>query len=77
MVMAGRLQGSQCLSLSPRERLTQSLFQGVMDDVKMDAGDIPVALSHSHFRVVMSEIRGHLKALAEISKEFVFSSLLA
>ena len=55
----------------------QALFQGVTDEVKVDAGDIPVALSHSHFRVVMSEMRGHLKALAEISKEFVFSSLLA
>ena len=47
------------------------------DDVKMDAGDMPVAVSHSHFRVVMSEIWGHLKALAEISGEFVFNFLLS
>ena len=77
VVMAGQFKVSACLRLSPRECLTQVLFQGVMADVKMDAGDIPVALSHSHFRVVMSEIRGHLKALAEISMEFVFSPLLA
>ena len=77
MVMAGHLQGSQCLSLSPWERLTQSLFQGVMDDVKMDAGDVLVALSHSRFKVVMSEIWGHLKALAEISREFVFNVLIS
>ena len=77
MVMAGHLQGSQCLSLSPRERLTQSLFQGVMDDVKMDAGDVLVALSHCRFKVVMSEIWGHLKALAEISREFVFNVLIS
>lgn len=42
-------------------------------DVKMDAGDVLVALSHSHFKAVMSEIQGHLKALAEISREFVFN----
>ena len=77
MVMAGRFKASMCLSLSPRECLTQALFQDVTDEVKVDAGDIPVALSHSHFRVVMSEMGGHLKALAEISTEFVFSSLLA
>lgn len=45
------------------------------DDVKMDAGNIPVAVSH--FRVVMSEIWGHLKGLAEISREFVFNFLLS
>lgn len=74
--MAGRFKVSECLSLSPRECLTRALFQGVTD-VKMDAGDIPVALSHSHFRVVMSEIRGHLKSLAEISGEFVFNFLIS
>ena len=77
MVMAGRFKVSACLRLCPQECLTQALFQGVTDDVKVGAGDIPVALSHSHLRVVMSEIRGRPKALAEISREFVFSSLLA
>ncbi|KAK4806745.1 hypothetical protein QYF61_016515 [Mycteria americana] len=43
-----------------------------MDDVRIAAGDVLVALSHSHFKVVMSEMRGHLKALADISKEFMF-----
>lgn len=76
MAMAGWLQGSECFSLSPQGCLTWVLFQGVMDDVKMDAGDVLVALSHSRFRVVMSEIWGHLKALAEVSRESVFSVLI-
>ena len=45
--------------------------------MKVDAGDIAVALSHSHFRVVMSEIWGHLSALVEISRESVFSVLVS
>lgn len=43
----------------------------------MDAGLVLLALSHSHFKVVMSEIWGHLKALAEISREFVFHVLIS
>ncbi len=39
----------------------------------MDAGDVLVALSHSQFKVVMSVMWGHLKALEEISREFVFN----
>ena len=62
---------------SPWECLTQALFQGVVDDVRMAAGDVLVALSHSHFKVVMPEMGGHLKALAEISKEFMFSVLIS
>ncbi|KAK4805893.1 hypothetical protein QYF61_025760 [Mycteria americana] len=65
--MASRLQGSECLRLLPGSSVT--------DDVKVAAGDVLVALSHSHFRAVMSEIRGHLKALAELSKEFVFNRI--
>ena len=75
--MAGHLQGSQCLRVSPHECLAWALFQAVTCDVKVDAGDIPVALSHSHFRVVMSEIWGHLNALVEISRESVFSVLVS
>ena len=48
-----------------------------MDDVRMAAGDVLVALSHFHFKVVMYEMRGHLKALAELSKEFMFSVLIS
>ena len=42
-----------------------------------DVGDILVALSHSHFRVVMPEILGHLKALAGISRVFVFTFMIS
>ncbi|KAM6191597.1 uncharacterized protein WM294_012647 [Sarcoramphus papa] len=71
--MAGHLQGSQCLTLPPHECLAWALFQAVTCDGKVDAGDIPVALSHSHFRVVMSEIWGHLNArsLSELGLERV------
>ncbi|KAK4805873.1 hypothetical protein QYF61_025740 [Mycteria americana] len=68
-----RLQVPQAF---PWECLMQALFQSVTDDVKVDAGDVLVAVSHCHFRAMMSEIRGHLKALAELSKEFVFNVLI-
>lgn len=82
MAMAGRFKVSECLRLSPQECPTWALFQGVTDDVKMDAGAVLVDLplghgGHPHFRVVVSEIWGHLKALAETSREFVFNVLIS
>ena len=71
-MVAGRLKASECLSLCPQERLSQALFQGV----KMGAGDVLVPPSGSHFKVVMPEVRDHLKALAEISRDFVFHLVL-
>ena len=47
MAMAGWFKDSEDLSLSPRDCLRRALFQGMRDDVKMDAGDVLVALSHS------------------------------
>ena len=42
----------------------------------MGAGDILVPPPGSHFKVVMPEVRVHLKALTEISRDFVFHLVL-
>lgn len=51
--------------------MTRGLSKGVKVDVKVDVGSVLVA--PSHLEVVMSEIWGHLKALAELRREFVFN----
>ncbi|NXK56192.1 MRO2B protein, partial [Chauna torquata] len=43
--------------------------------VRMAASDVLVALARSHFSFVMAELQGQLKALGEISKEFVLITL--
>ncbi|NXL96101.1 MRO2A protein, partial [Alectura lathami] len=49
--------------------------QGVMDNVRMAASNVLVALARSHFSLVMAELQGHLKAMTGISKEFVLVTL--
>jgi len=52
-----------------------TLFQGVPDSVRMAASDVLVALARTHFSLVMAELQGHLKAVGEMSKEFVLLTL--
>ncbi|XP_021248711.1 maestro heat-like repeat-containing protein family member 2B [Numida meleagris] len=49
--------------------------QGVTDNVRMAASNVLVALARSHFSLVMAELQGHLKAVGEMSKEFVLITL--
>ncbi|XP_040510019.1 maestro heat-like repeat-containing protein family member 2A isoform X1 [Gallus gallus] len=49
--------------------------QGVPDSVRMAASDVLVALARTHFSLVMAELQGHLKAVGEMSKEFVLLTL--
>ena len=51
------------------------LFQGVPDSVRMAASNVLVALARTHFSLVMAELQGHLKAVGEMSKEFVLLTL--
>ena len=52
-----------------------TLFQGVLDSVRMAASNVLVALARTHFTLVMAELQGHLKAVGEMSKEFVLVTL--
>ncbi|XP_021254270.1 maestro heat-like repeat-containing protein family member 2A [Numida meleagris] len=49
--------------------------QGAMDNVRTAASNVLVALARSHFSLVMAELQGHLKAVAEMSKEFALVTL--
>ncbi|XP_040517110.1 maestro heat-like repeat-containing protein family member 2B [Gallus gallus] len=49
--------------------------QGVPDSVRMAASNVLVALARTHFTLVMAELQGHLKAMGEMSKEFVLVTL--
>ncbi|XP_068797128.1 maestro heat-like repeat-containing protein family member 2B [Struthio camelus] len=49
--------------------------QGVTEDVRTAASDVLVALARSHFDSVMYELQCHLRALGEISEDFVFVTL--
>ncbi|XP_040513257.1 maestro heat-like repeat-containing protein family member 2B [Gallus gallus] len=49
--------------------------QGVLDSVRMAASNVLVALARTHFTLVMAELQGHLKAVGEMSKEFVLVTL--
>ncbi|XP_021247695.1 maestro heat-like repeat-containing protein family member 2B, partial [Numida meleagris] len=49
--------------------------QGATDNVRMAASNVLVALARSHFSLVMAELQGHLKAVAEMSKEFALVTL--
>ena len=51
------------------------LFQGVPDSVRMAASNVLVALARTHFTLVMAELQSHLKAMGEMSKEFVLVTL--
>ena len=52
-----------------------ALFQGVPDGVRMAASNALGALARTHFTLVMAELQGHLKAVGEMSKEFVLLTL--
>ena len=52
-----------------------TLFQGVTGNVRMAASNALVALARTHFTLVMAELQGHLKAMGEMSKEFVLLTL--
>ena len=52
-----------------------TLFQGVPDSVRMAASNVLVALARTHFTLVMAELQSHLKAMGEMSKEFVLVTL--
>ena len=52
-----------------------TLFQGVPDSVRTAASNVLVALARTHFSLVMAELQGHLKAVGEMSKEFVLLTL--
>eukprot|EP00076_Gallus_gallus_P042277 XP_025007815.1 maestro heat-like repeat-containing protein family member 2A [Gallus gallus] len=49
--------------------------QGVPDSVRTAASNVLVALARTHFTLVMAELQGHLKAVGEMSKEFVLVTL--
>ncbi|XP_021246173.1 maestro heat-like repeat-containing protein family member 2A [Numida meleagris] len=49
--------------------------QGATDNVRTAASNVLVALARSHFSLVMAELQGHLKAVAEMSKEFALVTL--
>eukprot|EP00076_Gallus_gallus_P036403 XP_025001941.1 maestro heat-like repeat-containing protein family member 2A isoform X3 [Gallus gallus] len=49
--------------------------QGVPDSVRMAASNVLVALARTHFTLVMAELQSHLKAMGEMSKEFVLVTL--
>ncbi|XP_010226857.1 PREDICTED: maestro heat-like repeat-containing protein family member 2A, partial [Tinamus guttatus] len=49
--------------------------QGVTEDVQTAASNVLVALARSHFESVMCELQCHLRALGEISQDFVFITL--
>ncbi|XP_067153088.1 maestro heat-like repeat-containing protein family member 2B [Apteryx mantelli] len=49
--------------------------QGVTEDVRTAASDVLVALARSHFDSVMYELQRHMRALGEISEDFVFVTL--
>ncbi|XP_021243761.1 maestro heat-like repeat-containing protein family member 2A [Numida meleagris] len=49
--------------------------QGVTDNLRVAASNVLVALARSHFSLVMAELQGHLKAMGEMSKEFVLITL--
>ncbi|XP_068797119.1 maestro heat-like repeat-containing protein family member 2B, partial [Struthio camelus] len=49
--------------------------QGVTEGVRTAASDVLVALARSHFDSVMYELQCHLRALGEISEDFVFVTL--
>ena len=43
--------------------------------MRMAASNVLVALARTHFSLVMAELQGHLKAVGEMSKEFVLITL--
>ncbi|XP_021247683.1 maestro heat-like repeat-containing protein family member 2B [Numida meleagris] len=49
--------------------------QGATDNVRTAASNVLVALARSHFSLVMAELQGHLKAVAEMSKQFALVTL--
>ncbi|XP_021247680.1 maestro heat-like repeat-containing protein family member 2A [Numida meleagris] len=65
-----RASGSLLCRVSPG-----TIFQGATDNVRTAASNVLVALARSHFSLVMAELQGHLKAVAEMSKEFALITL--
>ncbi|XP_010725020.2 maestro heat-like repeat-containing protein family member 2B [Meleagris gallopavo] len=49
--------------------------QGVTADVRTAASNVLVVLARMHFTLVMAELQSHLKAVGEMSKEFVLITL--
>ncbi|XP_019467040.1 maestro heat-like repeat-containing protein family member 2A [Meleagris gallopavo] len=49
--------------------------QGVTSNVRTAASNVLVALARTHFTLVMAELQSHLKAVGEMSKEFVLITL--
>lgn len=52
-----------------------TFFQGMTDNVRTAASNVLVALTWTHFSLVMAELQGHLEATEEMSKEFVLMTL--
>ncbi|XP_010724801.2 maestro heat-like repeat-containing protein family member 2B [Meleagris gallopavo] len=49
--------------------------QGVTSNVRTAASNVLVALARTHFTLVMAELQSHLKAVGEMSKEYVLITL--
>ncbi|XP_042747667.1 maestro heat-like repeat-containing protein family member 2B, partial [Lagopus leucura] len=49
--------------------------QGVTSNLRTAASNVLVALARTHFTLVMAELQSHLKAMGDMSKEFVLITL--
>jgi len=63
------------LRQSPVPRVTGHSFSGRARQCEDGCQRCLVALARTHFSLVMAELQGHLKAVGEMSKEFVLLTL--
>ncbi|XP_067153105.1 maestro heat-like repeat-containing protein family member 2B [Apteryx mantelli] len=71
----GRLQSAVLSRVIAAASRDMRAAQGVTEDVRTAASDVLVALARSHFDSVMYELQRHMRALGEISEDFVFVTL--
>ncbi|XP_067153094.1 maestro heat-like repeat-containing protein family member 2B, partial [Apteryx mantelli] len=71
----GRLQSAVLSRVIAAASRDMRAAQGVTEDVRTAASDVLVALASSHFDDVMYELQRHMRALGEISEDFVFVTL--
>ncbi|XP_067153102.1 maestro heat-like repeat-containing protein family member 2B [Apteryx mantelli] len=71
----GRLQSAVLSRVIAAASKDMRAAQGVTEDVRTAASDVLVALARSHFDSVMYELQRHMRALGEISEDFVFVTL--